>query len=264
MNLDEPAISDDYILLPTYAVFSILFLFYKHRDLSHLLMKENQSMDEIQKIISQDRVRTNILKVPEQKAIAYMVQKIPHWISSDMLTGIGFAGSILIFNSFVMAKYIDKVYLLWGILGYVVCWFGDSLDGRMAYYRNKQRKWYGFTLDLTIDWIGMVLMGWGFIIYADGPWEILGFLFVVMYGWEILTTLLRYKLTDKYSIDSGLLGPTEVRILICFILMLEVLVAGSINFSGLIACLLLFIFNIINTVSLIKLADNLDFKERNS
>lgn len=225
-------------------------------------MKQDHTTDEVLKIISQDRIRTNILRVPEQKTIAYLVQIIPQWMSSDMLTGIGFFGSILIFTSFILATYFAKIYLLLGVFGYIVCWFGDSLDGRMAYYRNKQRKWYGFALDLTIDWAGMVLMGWGFMIYADGVWELLGFLFVVMYGWEILTTLLRYKLINNYSIDSGPVGPTEVRILISFILILEIVVVGSINFSGVIACLLLLISNIINTGNLIKLADNLDNEEK--
>jgi hypothetical protein len=225
-------------------------------------LKQDHTTDEVLKIISQDRVRTNILKVPEQKAIAYLVQRIPLWMSSDLLSGIGFFGSLLIFISFLMAKSIHTIYLLLGILGFIICWFGDSLDGRIAYYRNKQRKWYGFTLDLTIDWLGLVFMGWGFIIYAEGIWELLGFLFVVMYGWEMLTTLLRYKLTNQYSIDSGMLGPTEVRIIICAILLFEVLLVGSINYLGLIVCLLLFISNAINTVKLIRLADNIDAEER--
>ncbi len=223
--------------------------------------EKHLSNQEVVKIIAQERNRTNILKKYEQKTIAFLVQKIPSWISSDMLTAIGFLGSIIIFVSFLMATYINVNYLLLGILGFFISWFGDSLDGRIAYFRNIPRKWYGFSLDITIDWIGIVLMGCGFVVYADGIWEILGFSFVVLYGWEMLTTLLRYKITNKYSIDSGILGPTEVRIVISGILLLEVLIHDSILYSGSLACIILFISNIFDTIKLLKLADIQDKDE---
>ena len=42
------------------------------------------------KLIAKDRKRTNILRDGEQNAIAYLVQHIPSWITSDGLTAIGF------------------------------------------------------------------------------------------------------------------------------------------------------------------------------
>ena len=225
-------------------------------------LDKKQSNDDVVKIISQDRGRTNILKKYEQKTIAFLVQRIPSWISSDMLTGIGFSGSIIVLLGFILAANIGEIYLLVSVLGFAICWFGDSLDGRIAYYRNKQRKWYGFSLDLTTDWIGTVLMGLGFVIYADDPWKMIGFTFVVLYGWEMLTTLVRYKVTDKYSIDSGILGPTEVRIVISCILILEIIVKGSIIYSGMLACTVLFLANIIDTFKLLKLGDERDKEER--
>jgi len=220
------------------------------------------STNEVLKIISQDRSRTNLLKTAEQRTIAFLVQRIPSWITSDILTAIGFFGSFIILLSFILATYFDGAYLLLGVFGFMVCWFGDSLDGRIAYYRNKQRKWYGFALDITTDWIGVVLMGWGFVIYIDSEWEIIGFCFVILYGWEMLTTLLRYKISNKYSIDSGLFGPTEVRIVISLILILEVILKGSIIYSSAIACVLLLVSNIIDTNKLLKMADVRDNEER--
>ena len=225
-------------------------------------LENNHSTTDVLKIISQDRSRTNLLKKAEQRTIAFLVQRIPSWITSDILTGIGFFGSIIILLSFILATYFSVAYLLLGVVGFMICWFGDSLDGRIAYYRNKQRKWYGFALDITTDWIGIVLMGWGFVIYIDSEWEIIGFCFVILYGWEMLTTLLRYKITNKYSIDSGLFGPTEVRIVISIILILEVLLKGSILYSAALACALLFITNITDTNKLLKLANDRDIEER--
>ena len=214
------------------------------------------------KIISSDRERTNLLRTFEQNLIAYLVQRIPSWISSDMLTFIGFSGSIIIFTSFILATYIHTYFLLLGVAGFMISWFGDSLDGRIAYYRKIPRKWYGFALDITADWLGIILMGFGFVIYAPGPWEMFGFGFVVLYGWEMVTTLVRYKITGKYSIDSGMLGPTEVRIVLCLIFITEVVLHDSILYMGLAATFFLFIANIVDTLKLLKLADECDISEK--
>jgi phosphatidylglycerophosphate synthase len=224
----------------------------------------NLSNIDIIKIISTDRERTNILRKSEQITIAFLVKRIPPWISSDMLTGIGLFGNILTFISFLLATYLNRYYLLLGIVGYIVNWFGDSLDGRVAYYRQKPRKWYGFALDITIDWIGILLMGLGFIVYVEGVWELVGFFFVVMYGWEMITVLLRYKITGKYTIDSGLFGPTEMRIVISSILILEILLQGSILYVSSTITAILFLMNISDTKKLLKLANESDWAEKHS
>jgi phosphatidylglycerophosphate synthase len=179
-----------------------------------------------------------------------------------MLTFIGFMGSLTVLLSFILATYINKDYLLLGIPGFGINWFGDSLDGRLAYFRNQPRRWYGFSLDLTVDWLTTIIIGCGYMIYTDGNWKILGFGFVVLYGWAIITTLLRYKATGKYTIDSGLVGPTEVRIIVSAILVAEVLLNGSIIYSAIFVCAILFIVNIFSTIKLLRLANNLDIEEK--
>ena len=227
-------------------------------------MKNNLSREKVETLstISKGRHRTNLLKDQEQKALAFFVQRIPEYISSDMLTAIGFMGSILTASSFILAAYINIYFLLLGVLGLAINWFGDSLDGRVAYYRKTPRKWYGFSLDFTVDWLTDILIGIGYMIYVGSPWYLIGYGFIVMYGWEMITTLLRYKITDKYSIDSGLFGPTEVRIFISLILVLEVFAEGSIIYSGGIICIMLFIANINDTRNLLRLAVSQDITEK--
>ncbi len=224
--------------------------------------KTNYTTSEVVKVIAEGRNRTNLFKNSEQKFIAYLVQRMPKWLSSDMLTAIGFLGSILTFASFLLAFYIHPTFLLLGVLGYFICWFGDSLDGRIAYYRHIPRKWYGYALDITVDWLGVILIGLGFVVYVDGAWEIVGFLFVVLYGWEMVTTTVKYKITGKYSIDSGLFGPTEVRIILSLILIIEVLFHNSIQYISLVTTLLLLVSNIVDTTKLLKVADECDIKEK--
>ncbi|MDR2287525.1 MAG: CDP-alcohol phosphatidyltransferase [Prevotellaceae bacterium] len=214
--------------------------------------------------ITKDRDRTNILKKHEQNLLAFLVQHIPSWINSDMLTAFGLAGSFVTAASFILATYFHHSLLLFGILGFALNWFGDSLDGRLAYFRNRPRKWYGFSLDFTVDWLTNILIGLGYIVYVGGKWELLGFGFVVLYGWAMMTALLRYKIVDKYTIDSGILGPTEVRIIISMFLMVEVIWQGSIVYSGTLACVILFIINIIDSLKLLKIADSRDKEEKDA
>lgn len=218
--------------------------------------------NEILRIISKDRVRTNLLKNSEQQALVYLVQRIPSWMTSDMLTFIGFIGSLTVLTGFLLATYINKYFLLLGLLGFAINWFGDSLDGRLAFYRNQSRKWYGFSLDITMDWISTILIGCGYMFYVTGYWELLGFGFVVMYGWAMITALLRYKVTGKYIIDAGLMGPTEVRICLSAILIAEVLIKDAILFSGIVACIILLIVNIFEMLKLLRVANDRDVEEK--
>lgn len=217
--------------------------------------------DNIIKAIFSDRARTNLLRKQEQMLIIWLVQRMPGWISSDILTAIGLFGNAIVAASFILAKYFSSLYLLFGLLGFAINWFGDSLDGRLAYYRNKPRKNYGFTLDITIDWISIILIGFGYIIYADGARELLGYGFVVMYGWEMILALIRYRLTGKYSIDSGIMGPTEVRIVISIIMIAEVFLPGSLTYSAGLVVMVLFLVNIIDTIKLLRIGEEIDKKE---
>ena len=63
------------------------------------------------------------------------------------------------------------------------------------------------------------------------------------------------------SIDSGIFGPTEVRIIISAILVAEVLFRGSIVYSVALICVILLFSIIADTRKLLMAADELDKKE---
>jgi len=218
--------------------------------------------DDLKRVF-QDRKRTNILNTAEQKTISYLVTRVPGYISSNMLTFTGTFGSVIVLAGFILAFYLgDRNYLLLGVLGLAINWFGDSLDGRIAYYRNIPRKWYGFSLDIIMDWVSTVLIGLGYMVYARGKYELIAFVFVVLYGWAMIISQLRYKITDIYSIDSGLVGPTEIRVIVALMLILEVIFNHLIEYFAGGICITLFIINIIDTRKLLKLGDIRDDIER--
>jgi hypothetical protein len=110
--------------------------------MAHTMVAEEikSGLKEVMKIISNDRERISLLKNPEQKILAFSVQRVPSRISSDMLTALGLLGNIMGFSGFILATHNHTNYLLLGILGFITGWFGGSLDGRIAYIRNKPRK----------------------------------------------------------------------------------------------------------------------------
>lgn len=230
----------------------------KLREEAHQVTGDNS----ILKRIFQDRKRTNILSGIEQSTISWLVKRIPSFISSDMLTFIGTTGSVIVLAGFIMGNYISRDYLLLGPLGLAINWFGDSLDGRMAYYRNTPRKWYGFSLDIIMDWVSTVLIGLGYLVYARNEYELIAFIFVALYGWAMIISQLRYKITDIYSIDAGIVGPTEIRIILAIIIILEVIFGHLIEYFATGICLVLFIINFLDTRKLLKLGDIRDNAER--
>lgn len=210
-----------------------------------------------------DRKRTNILVKPEQRFISFLVKRVPSFISPNILTFIGIMGSAFVFLGFALAHYGNHNFLAVCIGGLFINWVGDSLDGRIAYYRNIPRKWYGFSLDIIMDWVGTVLIGFGYFLYAKEQYELIAFLFVVLYGWSMIISQLRYKITNIYTIDAGLVGPTEARVIIALIILIEILFPNTMQYFTGAICIILFFINLIDTRKLLRLGDARDDSERN-
>ncbi|TDQ08378.1 CDP-alcohol phosphatidyltransferase family protein [Pedobacter metabolipauper] len=229
-------------------------------------LRENSLKDTIDstdlKRVFKDRKRTNILNGAEQVTISYLVKRVPAFISSNTLTFIGTVGSVIVLAGFILATYFERSFLLLSVAGLAINWLGDSLDGRIAYYRNIPRKWFGFSLDIIMDWVSTVLIGLGYLVYARNEYELIAFVFVALYGWAMIISQLRYKITDIYSIDSGLVGPTEVRVILALIIIIEVIFGHLIEYFAAAMCITLFIINFVDTRKLLKLGDIRDDTER--
>lgn len=185
---------------------------------------------------------------------------MPSWVNPDMLTTTGILGSVIIAIGMVLG--VDNPYwLLLSVVGFAIQWFGDSLDGRLAYYRNIPRKWYGWALDINADWISASIIGLGFYFYFPS-WKVVAFLFVVAYGGSMILALMRYKIADKYVIDTHLLGPTELRIIISIFLLAEILFTGILWKFALVGSILLMIINFCDSLQIFKLGDERDITEK--
>ncbi len=210
--------------------------------------------------IRTSRKRTNILRVPEFAAIEFLCRIMPRWISPDMLSGIGMVGSILSAASIFFAVY-DRHALLLVVPGMTLQWFGDSLDGRIAYYRNEPRKWYGWLLDMNLDWISTVLLAGAFLYYVnDHPF--LAFFFMASYGQTFILAIMRYRITDVFLIDADSpIGPTELRIILTVSTALEFFFPGFIIWFGVAGIAVLTILNTVDFFRLVKIANAKDAEE---
>ncbi len=213
------------------------------------------------KNINSSRKRYNILKDAEQKTIAFLCSVMPQWVTPNLMTIVGFAGSIIVALGLWLARNDDRMFLWLSIVGFAIQWFGDSLDGRLAYWRKIPRKWYGWALDISVDWISIGIIGFGFYFFIP-KWPWAAFIFIFAYGWAMINSLLRYKITNEYVIDSGLIGPTELRILICIFLLLEIFIPGILLYFALIGSVILIIMNLAGLREVLQYGDQKDLSEK--
>lgn len=158
---------------------------------------------------SHKRVNDILLGPLERPALQWLAANAPSWMTPDVLTLIGILGSVLIFVSYVLTN-IDAGFLWLASLGFVINWFGDSLDGTVARYRKIERPKYGFFIDHTVDAFSQVLIfaGLGLTPYLSFNAAILA-----LVGYLLMSILVYVNtyVTGVFKISYGRLGPTEVR-----------------------------------------------------
>ncbi len=212
------------------------------------------------KRIRNSRERLNVLKELEFKTIEILCRLMPSWVTPNILTGVGLLGSIIVAAGLVLAI-VNPWWLTLSVLGFAIQWFGDSLDGRLAYFRNIPRKWYGWSLDINVDWISTCIVGLGFYFFFP-EYKIASFLFVVAYGGSMIVALMRYKINNQYIIDAGIIGPTELRIIVCVFLLLEILLPGALLVFALLGSAILMVINLVDSYKVMQLGDERDLEEK--
>ena len=131
-----------------------------------------------------------------------------------MLTFIGFIGAVVIAAGYILSNY--NVHFLWlASVGFIINWYGDSLDGTLARYRKQQRPIYGFYLDHTIDAINEAFMFMGVGLSPFMRFD-LSCVLLVVYLMLTLNVSMNAHLKSEFRLTYAKLGPTEFR-LICII-----------------------------------------------
>ncbi len=157
------------------------------------------------------RINNTLLGGMEKKALAWLAAHMPAWVVPDTLTLIGLLAAVLIFVSYALTMF-DKNFLWLASLGFVINWFGDSLDGTLARYRHIERPRYGFFVDHIIDSVSEVLI---FIGLGFSPFLRFDLALLALISYLLLATYV-YLVTyvnGVFRISYAHVGPTEIRIL---------------------------------------------------
>ena len=170
------------------------------------------------KIRTEKDVRTNdILLGPlERPALAFFARHMPKWVNSDMLTVLGLLGSVLAAVAYAVVGTGDvksNPWLFVASLGFVINWFGDSLDGTLARYRNVSRPNYGYYTDHAIDGITTVLVFGGIGLSGIARFDVA---LIALSCWLLLMmqVYLKTHATGVFEMTSVKIGPTEMRLII--------------------------------------------------
>ena len=158
------------------------------------------------------RIQTSILSNAERKALNWLAARQPRWVTSDMLTWFGTFGAVLVGLGFALA-WCDYRWIWMSIVGLVIHWYGDSLDGSLARYRKTQRPTYGYYLDHTMDVVteGIMFIGFGLSPYARFDLSMVVF---ILYLALTLNVSINAHLKSEFKLTYAKLGPTEFRIIL--------------------------------------------------
>lgn len=179
------------------------------------------------------RIQQNILARGERRLLNWICPRLPAWVTPDQLTTLGFLGAVMVAAGY-MLSWIDDEWLGLCLVGYIVNWFGDSLDGSLARWRRTERPAYGYFLDHSVDAIGTLLM-----IGAIGasPYMRLDVALMAVIGYFLLSihTFLAAKVVGEFRLSYMAGGPTELRLmLMTMTVLMSVVGTGDIpgaNFS---------------------------------
>jgi phosphatidylglycerophosphate synthase len=158
------------------------------------------------------RQQQSVLAPLEKRTLLWLAERMPAWVNSDHLTLLGFAGMIAAGVSFYLAKY-DARALFAVIVCLAINWFGDSLDGTLARYRQQQRPRYGFYVDHVVDAFGALCLisGMGLSGYMTGT--IAMALLIAYFLLSIEIYLATYTI-GVFKLSYGWWGPTELRVML--------------------------------------------------
>lgn len=161
------------------------------------------------------RIQTSILNASEKRLLVWLAKRQPGWMTSDILTYIGTFGAAVIAVGYILSA--RNIGFLWlSSLGFVINWYGDSLDGTLARVRNTQRPIYGYYIDHTMDAIDefMIFVGVGLSGLMHLEIALLAF---VMYLMITINVCINAHLKKEFKLTYARMGPTELRIIMILV-----------------------------------------------
>lgn len=166
---------------------------------------------KLQGFRSPRRVNASLTAAMEKRALIWMAEQSPAWVTSDALTGLGLAGQVGAGVCYALARF-DRRALLLGIVCLALNWLGDSLDGTLARVRHHERPRYGFYVDHMVDIFGAAALMCGMGCSGLLHWPVAIAMLIAFLLLSAESYLATYTL-GRFELSQGLFGPTEIRIM---------------------------------------------------
>jgi archaetidylinositol phosphate synthase len=157
------------------------------------------------------RVNQSLTAAIEKRALVWMAERAPGWVTSDGLTLLGLGAQVGAGVCYGLARWERRALLL-VILCVALNWLGDSLDGTLARVRQQQRPRYGFYVDHMVDVFGAVALMCGLGCSGLLHWQTAIAMLVAFLILSSESYLATYSLSC-FQLSQGIFGPTEIRIL---------------------------------------------------
>jgi len=175
------------------------------------------------------RIQTSVLNALEKKVLVWLAERQPRWMTSDILTWLGTFGAVVIAAGYILSS--RNINFLWlSSIGFIINWYGDSLDGTLARVRKMQRPIYGYYLDHTVDAINEVMIFVGVGLSGLMHMEI-ALMALVMYFLITINVSINAHLKKEFKLTYAKMGPTEFRLIMIAINTLFALIAPLREFS---------------------------------
>jgi phosphatidylglycerophosphate synthase len=158
-----------------------------------------------------ERINDILLGPLERPALRWLAERMPPWVTPDRLTAFGFLGSLLIFSGYALTGY-HPAFLWLASFGFVINWFGDSLDGTLARFRDIQRPRYGFFIDHIMDSLSEMLVFFGLGLSPYVRFDLAALALVGYLLMSVLVYITTY-IQGEFKISYAKIGPTEMRLI---------------------------------------------------
>ena len=159
-----------------------------------------------------DRIQQNFLARSERQLLTWLCAHMPRQVTPDLLTLLGLIGALMTFIGYT-ASNVGASWLLLAILGYVIQWFGDSMDGSLARYRRIERPSYGYFIDHSSDGLVTLLILAGIGL---SPYVTMDVALVALAGYLLLSihAYLSARVLGEFKLSYLSAGPTELRLML--------------------------------------------------
>jgi phosphatidylglycerophosphate synthase len=148
----------------------------------------------------------------ERRLLLRLAARVPETIGPDHLTVLGLVAMLAAGAAYALSARWPALLLAVNVALFFN-WLGDSLDGTLARYRDRQRPRYGFYVDHMVDAFGALFLILG--LAASGyvaPW--LAVALLVAYLLLSVNIALAACSRGTFKISYGPFGGTELRILL--------------------------------------------------